>query len=77
MTREEAVAQSKRLTREHPDRGTSLWLPRQKDSGDWIVVKVPGRKPPLNRDELETGVEESVRPHPSQDVPSEPKPYWG
>ena len=41
------------------------------------MVKVPGRKPQLNRDELETGVDESVRPHPSQDVPTEPNPYWG
>ena len=77
MTREEAVAQSKRLAQEHPDRGAATWLPKQEESGEWIVVKVPGRKPQLDRDGLETGVEESVRPHPSQDVPSEPKPYWG
>jgi hypothetical protein len=77
MTREEAVAESKRLAREHPDRGASTWLPRQEESGDWIVVKVPGRKPQLNRDELQTGVDESVPPPPSQDGPSERKPYWG
>jgi hypothetical protein len=77
MTRDEAVAESARLGRESPERDTTSWFPRQAQSGDWIVVRVarPGRA--LKREELRTGVEDSVRPDPSQDVPQEPRPYWG
>jgi hypothetical protein len=77
MTRDEAVAETKRLAREHPDRGGATWLPREEEPGKWIVVKVPGRRSQLDRDKLQTGVDESVHPHPSQDVPQEPNPFWG
>ena len=77
MTRDEAVAESKRLAKEHPDRGAAVWLPRQEESGEWIVVKVPGRRSQLDRDKLQTGTDESVHPHPNQDVPTEPNPFWG
>jgi hypothetical protein len=77
MTRDEAVAKAARLGREHPDRGTTGWFPRQEESGEWIVVRVarPGRA--LRKDELRTGTDHDVRPDPSQDVPQEPRPYWG
>jgi hypothetical protein len=77
MTRDEAVAESARLGRESPDRDTTSWFPRQQESGDWIVVRVPRAAAALKREELRTGLEESVRPDPSQDVPQEPRPYWG
>jgi hypothetical protein len=77
MTRDEAVAESARLGREHPDRATTGWFPRQQESGEWIVVSVARSARALRRDELHTGHEESVRPDPSQDVPQEPRPYWG
>ena len=77
MTREEAVAESERLRREHPDRGTATWLPQERDSGEWVVVKVPGMKPSLDRGGLRTGHEPSTRPDPSQDVPQEPRWSWG
>ena len=77
MTRDEAAAECKRLAREHPDRETATWLPQERDSGEWVVVKVPRMRPPLKRENLHTGTEEAVRPDPSQDVPQEPRPYWG
>jgi hypothetical protein len=40
MTREEAVAECRRLASEHPDAATHSWLPRELDGGDWTVAKV-------------------------------------
>lgn len=47
MTREEAIAQCGRLAREHPDRATHSWLPRELGAGEWAVVRVgvPGQPP--------------------------------
>jgi hypothetical protein len=76
MTHEDAIAECQRLAREHPDRGTTAWSPRQEDSGEWVVKFArPGRS--LKRDELRTGQQEDVRPDPSQDVPPEPRVYSG
>jgi hypothetical protein len=77
MTRAEAVAESARLGRESPDRTTTAWFPRQEESGEWIVVRVPRPGAALKRDELRTGLDQDPRPDPSQDVPKEPVPYWG
>jgi hypothetical protein len=77
MTREDAVAECKRLAREHPDRETATWLAQERESGDWVVVKVPRMRPPLKRKDLRPGTEGVVRPDPSQDVPPEPRTYWG
>ena len=76
MTREEAVAESERLGREHPDRDTAAWFPKQEDLGDWVLMKVP-RPGPRRREELRTGLDQAPRPDPGQDVPQEPRPYWG
>ena len=76
MTRDEAVAEAERLGREHPERDAAAWFPKQEDSGDWVVLRVPrpaGGKP----GELRAGFDEDPRPDPSQDVPQEPRPYWG
>ena len=40
MTREEAQAEVRRLTAEHPDRATHSWLPRKGADGGWTVVKL-------------------------------------
>jgi len=77
MTRDEAVAESARLGRESPDRADTSWFPRQDESGDWTVVRVPRPGRALNREELRTGLDHDARPDPSQDVPQEPRPYWG
>ncbi len=71
------MAESARLAREHPERATTTWLPREEKSGDWVVVRVPRAGRALKRDELRTGQDQSPRPDPSQDVPREPNPLWG
>ena len=40
MTRDEAIAECSRLAREHDDRATHSWLPRELGPGHWAVVKV-------------------------------------
>jgi len=77
MTRDEAVAEAARLGRESPDRRTTSWFPRQEESGEWIVVRIPRRAAALKREDLRPGLVDEVRPDPSQDVPREPFPYWG
>jgi hypothetical protein len=77
MTRDEAVAESARLGRESPDRADTSWFPRQEESGEWTVVRVPRPGRALNRDEFRTGLDQDSHPDPSQDVPQEPRPYWG
>jgi hypothetical protein len=71
------VAEAARLGRESPDRANTSWFPRQEESGQWTVVRIarPGRA--LKREDLRTGKDHEPRPDPSQDVPSEPRPYWG
>ena len=77
MTRDEAVAESARLGRESPDRANTSWFPRHEESGEWTVVRVPRPGRALNREELRTGLDQDLHPDPSQDVPQEPRPYWG
>jgi hypothetical protein len=40
MTRDEAISECSRLAREHPDRATHSWLPRELAPGEWAVVRV-------------------------------------
>ena len=40
MTREQAISECGRLAREHPDRATHSWLPRQLAPHEWAVVRV-------------------------------------
>jgi hypothetical protein len=40
MTHEQAIAECSRLAREHPDRATHSWLPRELSPGQWAVVRV-------------------------------------
>lgn len=52
MTREEAEREARALAREHPDRETHHWVPRQDPDGSWWVARVemPER---LRRDVLQ------------------------
>jgi hypothetical protein len=64
MTRDEAITEVTRLAREHPDRATHSWLPRELTPGNWVVVKVgvPGQRP------LGTLTEAKPRPPQADDV---------
>jgi hypothetical protein len=77
VTREDAVAECERLARDHPDRDLAAWVPREEESGDWVVVRIPRPGRALSRDELRTGQSDAVRPDPAQDVAQEPNRYWG
>jgi len=52
MTEEEAREEAARLSREHPERETSQFLPRRVEGG-WGVVKV-GLRPPADNLTAET-----------------------
>jgi hypothetical protein len=47
MTRAEAQDEARRLGAEHPDRTTHSWIAREREPGEWAVVKigVPTRGP--------------------------------
>lgn len=64
MTREQAIHECGRLAREHDDRATHSWLPRELSPGQWAVVKVgvPRHAP------LATAQESKPRP-PTADDP--------
>ena len=40
VTREEAQGECARLAREHPDRETHRFVPREGDDGEWTVLKI-------------------------------------
>jgi hypothetical protein len=40
MTRDEAMAEARRLAEEHPDRATHSWIARASGDGEWSVVKL-------------------------------------
>ena len=69
MTRDEAISECGRLAREHADRATHSWLPRELAPGKWAVVKVgvPGQQP------LGTLTEAKPRPPQADD----PRPRCG
>ena len=60
MTHDEALAEARRLSEEHPDRATHSWLPRKDEQGEWTVVKlgVPAARP--------LGTTEESKPRPPQ-----------
>ena len=68
MTREEAVQACERLAREHPERATSRWVPREGEDGQWSVVRVPLPEGMRNEPLKET---EEARPRPPQ--PGDPR----
>jgi hypothetical protein len=40
MRKDEAQARSEQLNREHPDRATYRWFPREDGPGGWTVARV-------------------------------------
>jgi hypothetical protein len=56
MDREAAERAAERLNREHPDRGTYLWLVGS-SGGEWAVFKV-NVPPSIDRDSLGTSIEQ-------------------
>jgi hypothetical protein len=69
MTREEALAEARRLSEEHPDRATHSWIPRKVADGEWTVAKlgVPAPRP--------TGTRQESKPKPPQ--ADDPRPaFW-
>jgi hypothetical protein len=60
MTHDEALAEIRRLSAEHPDKATHSWLPRELADGEWTVVKVgvPTRRP--------LGTTQEAKPRPPQ-----------
>jgi hypothetical protein len=60
MTRQEAVAEARRLAEEHPDRATHSWIPRQAADGEWTVAKlgIPPTRP--------SGTTQESKPRPPQ-----------
>jgi hypothetical protein len=40
MTRDEAVAEARRLSEQHPDRATHSWIPRRGAGDAWTVAKL-------------------------------------
>jgi hypothetical protein len=67
MDREQARAECVRLRREHPERATHTWIPREADR-DWHVVRVP-LPPGMRRDPLKATVEAKPKPPQSDDTP--------
>jgi hypothetical protein len=65
MTRDEATAEAKRLTAEHPDRETHTWIAREASAG-WEIVKVrvPGG---VRRDPLKATTEAKPKPPDADD----------
>ena len=63
MTRDEALAECRRLGDEHADRATHSWLPRTAGGDEWTVAKVgvPGKRP------LATAQESKPRPPQADD----------
>jgi hypothetical protein len=67
MSREEALAECRRLAEEHPDRATHSWMPRRLQDGEWTVVKLGvAQQPPIG-----TTQEAKARP-PQADDPRPP-----
>jgi len=71
VTREQAERESERLTLEHPDRATNIWL-AQHAGDEWRVVKLP-RPAGGNRGPFKS--EERVQEKP--DEPPDPRPTGG
>ena len=66
MTREEAQRESERLSREHADRETHHWFPREGAGGVWSVVKV-AQAPNRRVDPLTATTEAKPKPPQADD----------
>jgi len=55
------------MRREHPDRATHTWIPREAD-GEWQVVRIP-LPPGMRRDPTRATIEAKPKPPQSDDAP--------
>ena len=67
MDSEQARRECERLRREHPERATHTWIPREVD-GDWEIVRVP-LPPGMRRDPQKATIEAKPKPPQSDDAP--------
>lgn len=65
MTREEALARCEQLNAQAGESATFHWLAREREGGEWQVVKVPGL--PGGRGPLKEVVEAKPRPQTADD----------
>ena len=66
MRKDEAEARSEQLNREHPDRATHRWFPREDAAGAWTVARV-GLGPLAGA----TGTLQPSKPEPTDATPGE------
>ncbi|MDX6663018.1 MAG: hypothetical protein QOG09_1120 [Solirubrobacterales bacterium] len=76
MTRDEAERECERLGREHPERASHRWMPRQAADGSWAVARI-GMSPAQPPDELITETRADEKPPTPDDVRPLVNPYWG
>jgi hypothetical protein len=67
VDRDQARAQCERLRKEHPERSTHTWIPREID-GQWQIVRVP-LPAGMRRDPLKATTEAKPKPPQSDDAP--------
>ena len=66
MTRDEAAAESERLAREHPERETHRFVPREGPDGLWSVAKVG--LPPVSEEQFTAETRADEKPSTPDDV---------
>jgi hypothetical protein len=66
MTKSEAEERARTMQREHPDRDTHRFIPRQSAEGGWEVAKLPVPEQ-LRRPKLTPTVEAAPKPSPAED----------
>jgi hypothetical protein len=74
MTRAEAEAESRRLAAESPDRETHRWVTREREGGEWSVVKIA--LPPATEPDSTTTRADERPPTPADPRPDVP-PWVG
>jgi hypothetical protein len=70
MNEREAREHCAELAREHPDRGTSHWVPVEQKDGTWAVARIP--LPPPIDPERTSGGRREVNPHEGEDLRGKP-----
>jgi hypothetical protein len=58
MERKAAELRARELNRDHPDRGTHVWLVGESEGGEWAVFRAE-LPPSLRRESLGTSVEQA------------------
>jgi hypothetical protein len=66
MDRQQAEETCERLAREHPERDSYRWFPRESDDGEWSIVRVQLPEH-LRRDPIKATVEAKPKPPDADD----------